>query len=324
MVIHVYQSGIIGEQDLEIKSKVTIIYGYNNSGKTTLLKAVNAELQKRLLKAFLSEKEIREIPLYIPTNRLVVSKTNTQAVKIGDYEDLMQYQKDALDNFALHLRNIRNELILSSAVQQFIKKAVGYIFGIEIKDIMHRYSDGVENVINIYLNIIWTIMQGNVPGRLTYKQLENLMNKGALCVLIDEIEMFLHVNTQTRLIECLTADFPQCSFVITTHSPLILARCREAAVYNIEAGVLSPILDELYYRDLDNIYDELFFVEELPLHLKEDIDYLGRIIMKEIEPDDKKIKDISEKMKAEYYNLFQKYNRILVKAQSMVEEYGKN
>jgi len=40
-------------------------------------------------------------------------------------------------------------------------------------------------------------------------------------VLIDEIEQHLHPELQTRIVQELTTTFPDCQFVLTTHSPLV-------------------------------------------------------------------------------------------------------
>ncbi|RKI41114.1 hypothetical protein D7V86_14035 [bacterium D16-51] len=65
--------------------------------------------------------------------------------------------------------------------------------------------------------------------------------------MIDEIEMFLHVNIQSRLISSLKEDFPQCSFILTTHSPLLLTRYRNCLIYIVNAFNFCAIQYFLYY-----------------------------------------------------------------------------
>ena len=53
-------------------------------------------------------------------------------------------------------------------------------------------------------------------------------------VLIDEVELHIDPQWQLSLIAQLTATFPHCQFVLTTHSPLIIAEANEALVYLLD------------------------------------------------------------------------------------------
>ena len=65
MYIQIPKFGIIKEQNLEIKRDVSIIYGYNNSGKTTLLKTIHGAFDNDLMASFL-QKENGRMSVYIP------------------------------------------------------------------------------------------------------------------------------------------------------------------------------------------------------------------------------------------------------------------
>ena len=140
-------------------------------------------------------------------------------------------------------------------------------------------------------------------------------------MLIDEIEMFLHVNIQSKLIGNLRKNFRNCCFILTTHSPLLLTRYRHMAVYNIEDGMLHPIENELYYKDLDMVYEELFFVEELPEQVREVINYLGDVIISR-KGDSQKINTLTQWLEEKYPNLYRKYHKIIVKANYVGEKSG--
>lgn len=318
MRIQIPKNGIVKAQNLDIKKEISIIYGFNNSGKTTILKTLNSQLSDKLRQAFWSGAG-SEIPLYIPTNRLVVSDANTKGELPGDLEELMQYQKEALENYSLHLKNIRDILLANSEIVSFLCGTIKKIFSIYIGDITERYSDGIENVINIYLNIIWMMVWDLDIRELTRKQLQSVISKGSVYVFIDEIEMFLHVNSQAKLVNAMREDFPECFFLLTTHSPLILTRCKDAAIYNIHEGLLTFIPHELYYRDLDHIYEELFSVSELPEEVRKYIKYLGRVIMKEQLGDREEFSKIEMMMQQEYPNIFIRYVDILAKAKVLVK-----
>lgn len=323
MNILIPETGIVKEQNINIQKDVSIIYGYNNSGKTTFLKVLNKVFYNRLMESYLSDTE-SEISVFIPTNRVIISEVATEHQVFKDLEEFINDQKDAYSDYGLHLKKIRDYLLKTGWVSDFICKAVKAIFDIDIDDLTVKYSDGIENIINIYLNILWVITWNADVAALDRKQLDRLVLKKGVYVLIDEIEMFLHVNVQAKLINRLKDDFKECSFILTTHSPLLLTRYRKTDVYNMIAGKLIPITEEFYYQDLDAVYEELFFVEELPPQLKEDINYLGEVVLRRIPCDLGRVNSIVNTLEKEYPNIHRKYIKIITKAQYIGECDGKN
>ncbi|TFH79207.1 ATP-binding cassette domain-containing protein [Pseudomonas kribbensis] len=57
-------------------------------------------------------------------------------------------------------------------------------------------------------------------------------------VLIDEVDLHLHPEWQINLIQRLSKTFPNCQFVLTTQSPLVIADAKEALVYALRDGEL--------------------------------------------------------------------------------------
>ncbi len=318
--IKIPETGIVKEQSVDIDKEVIIIYGYNNSGKTSFLNVLNQVFYIRLMKRFLLKKE-GQLFVYIPTNRLVLSKAKTEDVKLKDLEEFLYYQRDAQKDYNLHLKRIRDSLLSNQAIGKAVLEAVKEIFDIEIAGTGGRYSDGIENVINIYLNIIWAMLWDRDLTNLTEEEFEEQIAEKRVYVLIDEIEMFLHVNIQAKLIGNLRKNFRNCCFILTTHSPLLLTRYRHMAVYNIENGMLYPIENELYYKDLDMVYEELFFVEELPEQVREVINYLGDVIISR-KGDSQKINALTQWLEEKYPNLYRKYHKIIVKANYVGEKSG--
>ena len=46
-------------------------------------------------------------------------------------------------------------------------------------------------------------------------------------VLVDEIDLHLHPNWQWKVVDALKNTFPNVQFIVTTHSPIIVASCKE-------------------------------------------------------------------------------------------------
>jgi len=55
MMVNIDRRGIIKQQNIEFANKFSIIYGYNNSGKTTLLREINLIMYNQLLRSFVNQ-----------------------------------------------------------------------------------------------------------------------------------------------------------------------------------------------------------------------------------------------------------------------------
>jgi uncharacterized protein (TIGR02646 family) len=231
MTIQIPAAGIVKEQTFCTDKRVSIIYGYNNHGKTTILKTISQVLCQRVTEDFILGRDF-VLSVYIPTNRLIVSKTQTDDFRPRDIEEFVYYQEDALDDFGLHLKRIRDYLQADQNARHLTVRILQTIFEKSVTDLSVRHSDGIENIINLFSCILWAMTWDTDLSVMTPQQFDTLISEKEICVLIDELEMFLHVNVQARLIKSLTETFPNCHFIMTTHSPLLLTRYRNLCVYN--------------------------------------------------------------------------------------------
>jgi len=71
-------------------------------------------------------------------------------------------------------------------------------------------------------------------------------------IIIDEIDMHLHPQWARTLIERFTSTFPNCQFVLSTHSPLVISDYKDALIYSLENGVLNPV-PSLYGEDANTV-----------------------------------------------------------------------
>jgi len=323
MVVQIPETGVIKKQKLDIAESVSIIYGYNNCGKTTVLKALDTVFRNRLMEKFILGQE-GEMCVYIPTNRIVVSEHTTEEVQLRDCEEFIHYQKDSYMDYSLHLKRLRDSLLANAFIYCFICQAVYDIFEIDIKGINSRFSDGIENIINIYLNIIWAMVWDMDITCMKEELLHKLLSQKRIYVLIDEIEMFLHVNIQSKLISNMRKDFSGCNFILTTHSPILLTRYKQCIIYKIRSGRLKKIEEDMYYEDLDIIYEQLFDVEELPPKARKSINFLGDVIMGKGNIDSEKIFSTIADLRKEYPNLCRRYNAVITKAQYVGENHGRS
>ncbi len=94
---------------------------------------------------------------------------------------------------------------------------------------------------------------GDIARRLAMMNpsLENPLTGDGI-VLIDEVDMHLHPKWQRTLIARLTTTFPNCQFVLTTHSPLVISDNKSLLVYLLDDGVITPV-NSLYGQDANSV-----------------------------------------------------------------------
>lgn len=105
--------------------------------------------------------------------------------------------------------------------------------------------------------------------------------EGSGVVLIDEIELHLHPKWQREIIPALTRTFPNCQFIVTTHSPQVVSHVRPEGVYLLEQtpeGIVAKRPESSFGRDSNRILEDLMGVSERPQEIKEELLELFRLI----------------------------------------------
>jgi predicted ATP-binding protein involved in virulence len=105
--------------------------------------------------------------------------------------------------------------------------------------------------------------------------------QGTGVVLIDEIELHLHPGWQYEIIPALTRTFPNCQFIVTTHSPIVLSQVKPEGIFCLEkrdGKVIAYHPDSSYGRDSNRILEDLMGVPERPQVFKDRLRELFRFI----------------------------------------------
>ncbi len=94
---------------------------------------------------------------------------------------------------------------------------------------------------------------GDIARRLAMLNpaLENPL-AGHGIVLIDEVDLHLHPSWQRSLCDRLITTFPNCQFVLTTHSPLVISDCKNVLVYTLENRELRQLPSQ-YGQDANTV-----------------------------------------------------------------------
>lgn len=154
-----------------------------------------------------------------------------------------------------------------------------------ILDALNRFDERIEKELsidgndNVYLTIsgeerelselssgflsLVKIIQSIIASFSAFSHEKDLLNvKGV--VLIDEIESHLHLEWQVKIIPILKNLFPNTTFFITTHSPLVLSQLNEGEAYLLKRDndgvVRSEIINSPNTRLLENVLQDAFGV----------------------------------------------------------------
>jgi predicted ATP-binding protein involved in virulence len=125
-------------------------------------------------------------------------------------------------------------------------------------------------------------MVGDLARRLAIANpsLENPLN-GEGVVLIDEIELHLHPKWQREIIPALNRTFPNCQFIITTHSPQVISHVEPEGIFILEktnAGVIAKRPESSFGRDSNRILEDLMGVPARPQEIKDTLHKLFQLI----------------------------------------------
>jgi len=102
--------------------------------------------------------------------------------------------------------------------------------------------------------------------------------KGRGIVLIDEIDLHLHPQWQNTIIEKLCTTFPNCQFILTTHSPQIITNLESVYLLtNSPDGIISESV-RTYGKDSNRILETIMGAPERSIHIKNKFDRLFKLI----------------------------------------------
>jgi len=126
-------------------------------------------------------------------------------------------------------------------------------------------------------------------------------------VLIDEPELFLHIEMQKKILPALIKIFPRIQFIVATHSPFVLSSVENAVVFDMETKWRFENASQLSYSGLveyyfkqneysEKIKKEITVFEKLAQqteHTDEDLELIAEL--------DEKFKNISPLLSPELY-----------------------
>lgn len=135
--------------------------------------------------------------------------------------------------------------------------------------VINQLSDGEKCLLALVGDLARRLALANPTGQTPLK--------GEGIILIDEIELHLHPRWQRNIVPGLESTFPNCQFVITTHSPQVLGDAKHAAVYALnihEQPPILPLAEAVYGRDASDLLEEVMDASSRTLSVREQLDHL--------------------------------------------------
>jgi predicted ATP-binding protein involved in virulence len=133
---------------------------------------------------------------------------------------------------------------------------------------LDQLSDGEKTLLMIVVDIArrLAILNPSITNP------SELLEKGTGIILIDEIDLHLHPQWQRIVIPSFKQTFPNCQFIVTTHSPQVLSAVNRENVFILEDSEIVELTPHTFGRDSNSILSEVMGVEKRPVKMQERID----------------------------------------------------
>ena len=192
----------------------------------------------------------------------------------GGFDRQLTAVRDAIYAFLPDVSGLR---ILRSPLRMVLEKGDQSLF-------VNQLSDGEKCLMALVGDLARRLSIAN-PG------LEK-PREGVAVVLIDEIDLHLHPAWQRSIIPNLRNAFPNCQFILTTHSPQVLSHVASnqiAILKTVEGNVTLNRTDDAFGRDSNRILEDIMDDDSRPPEFKQDLAKLFKAI------DDSKL-DLAKKL----------------------------
>jgi predicted ATP-binding protein involved in virulence len=221
---------------------------------------------------------------YYLANRQVVESTIFPISGVSDILDFKDFSKwfketEDLENEKRLSENIEYRHPVLAAVRSAVYSLLGegynsLTFKRAIDEMTIKKSD---REISVELlsdgEKILLAMVGHLSRQLSedYYGLNNPLEASAI-VLIDEIELHLHPEWQRMIIPRLTKTFPNCQFIVTTHSPQVLSHVDPECIHILDYdgdNVIVKRPESSYGLDSNRILEDILGVSKRPQEIQD-------------------------------------------------------
>lgn len=254
-----------------------------------IIKMILSDKDSQKLPIFLSYKSTRHTEFFYPKEEesyILSPKTcYDDAISMNfDYnkffrwfkarEDLeLQKSKEDTSYFDKELQAVKNAIkaFCNFSNFSFDRETWQFIIKKNNKRVLYKQlSDGERGYI---------LLIGDIARRLAIANpaLSNPL-EGEGVILIDEIELHLHPKWQRMIIPGLLKTFPQCQFLIASHSPQVLGEVLKESVWIIEEGEEPYHPSRSYGMESSELLRELMGAESRNSEVTQALESIDRLI----------------------------------------------
>ncbi|MCG9873740.1 MAG: AAA family ATPase [Leptospiraceae bacterium] len=157
---------------------------------------------------------------------------------------------------------------------------------------LDQLSDGEKNFIAIIGDIARRLTIGNPNS-------SDPLNETGI-VIIDEIDLHLHPKWQRIVAENLTKVFPNCQFILSTHSPQVISHIKPESLFlveNIRSNIKIHSVNDSYGKSSNSILEDIMEETSRPKNIDQNIKDVFRYIQEgKIDDANKLIFDLRSKI----------------------------
>jgi len=223
----------------------------------------------------------------IENERILMAHKNN--IKGYDYDIELEAVRYAIESFferkyKMRVNRTENILLVDNGKQEIS---------------FSNLSDGEKSIILLIGDIARKLA---ITSSVRYKALpmnvKDIINSNGI-ILIDEIEMHLHPSWQRQIPSILVKTFPNCQFIITTHSPQVLGELEPQEIRLLDNYKIT-VPDQSYGLDTNSVIRKLMNNDENDLsqnkEVRKQLDKISLMISnKEYEEANKILRKLDEK-----------------------------
>ncbi len=173
------------------------------------------------------------------------------------------FVRRALQHLVPHLQNVRVERDEAPGASSLVFEKDGEAFSADM------LSDGEKSLVVFGVEIVKFVasLREEIP-----------ISERRATVVIDEVELHLHPKWQRVVVPRLLRAFPNCQFVITTHSPQVVGSVDVENLFILEDFEVRPALHPTKGRDSNAILEEVMGATARDPDTENELDQAARLI----------------------------------------------
>ncbi len=152
-----------------------------------------------------------------------------------------------------------------------------------------RLSDGYKCTLSLIADIAYRM------ALLNPQFFDNVLKETNGVVLIDEIDLHLHPEWQTRILSDLTEIFPKVQFIVSTHAPSVINSVKSENLVILENEKARAPYGEVYGKDTNTIISGVMGSKERPKIIIEKFERVYKALdNKDLVEAEKQIKELEQ------------------------------